>query len=302
MSGNKLYDVIIVGGSYAGLSAAMSLGRALRPVLVIDNGEPCNRQTPHSHNMLTQDGSVPAQIASLARMQVERYETLEFVNGTVVAGSEVDGGFRVSLADGTEYAARKLLLASGVRDIMPAVPGFAECWGITVLHCPYCHGYEVRGVKTGVLANGPQAFHMARLIQHWSGELTLYTNGPAVLESDEAAKLAEHGIAIDEREIAQLVQTGGQLKSISFKDGSRELLGTLFARIPFEQSCSVPAKLGTVIAESGLISVDEMQRTSVPGVYAAGDNCWGLRSVATAIGAGNKAGAFINHELIGEDF
>src|SRR5690606_19368783 len=145
---------IIIGGSYAGLSAAMALGRSLRKVLIIDAGKPCNRQTPHSHNFITQDGKTPAEISSIARAQVAQYETVTFLSGFAVEGKKTNSGFEIKTEKGEIFESKKLILATGVKDIMSEIPGFAECWGISVIHCPYCHGYEVRNEKTGILANG----------------------------------------------------------------------------------------------------------------------------------------------------
>ncbi|MCB1185655.1 NAD(P)/FAD-dependent oxidoreductase [bacterium] len=296
------FDVIIVGGSYAGLSVAMSLGRALRRTLVIDAGDPCNRQTPHSHNFLTQDGNTPAEIAALAREQVQRYDTVNFISATAVSAQKIQGRYSVRLADGQTLESRKLLLATGVRDMLPDIPGLAECWGISVLHCPYCHGYEVRDTPIGLLANGADGLHLARLLHNWSESLTLFTNGTSTLDAGDAALLASHGITIDERKIARLEHHNGMLQSIIFNDGSRQEINSIFARVPTQQKSGLAVELGCDLNDNGLINVDEMQRTSVPGVFAAGDNCWALRSVANAIGAGSKAGAFINHEMINEDF
>ena len=140
-------DVIIVGGSYSGLAAGMALGRALRQVLIIDSGKPCNRQTPYSHNFITQDGKTPEEIATLARQQVEKYDTVTFFNGLATNGAKTENGFEIQTASGETFSAKKLIFATGIKDIMPDIEGYAECWGISVLHCPYCHGYEVRNVK-----------------------------------------------------------------------------------------------------------------------------------------------------------
>ncbi|MGE4512522.1 MAG: NAD(P)/FAD-dependent oxidoreductase, partial [Chryseobacterium sp.] len=138
------FDVIIIGGSYAGLSAGMALGRSLRNVLIIDSEKPCNRQTPHSHNFITQDGKRPKEISDLAKEQVAKYETVSFFNGTVIKTSKNDNGFEVETSYGEKFTAKKIILATGLKDIMPDIEGFSECWGISVIHCPYCHGYEVK--------------------------------------------------------------------------------------------------------------------------------------------------------------
>src|SRR5690606_37550650 len=158
------YDVIIVGGSYAGLSAAMALGRSLRKVLVIDSGFPCNRQTPHSHNFITQDGETPFAISQKAREQVMRYPTVRFLDDLALGAAKTATGFTVSTKSGDTFLSRKLITATGIADQLPEIKGFAACWGISVIHCPYCHGYEFRNQRTGILANGDRAFHLASLV------------------------------------------------------------------------------------------------------------------------------------------
>jgi thioredoxin reductase len=161
-------DVIIVGGSYAGLAAGMGLGRALRSVLIVDSGMPANRFTPQSHNFLTQDGRTPAEIDLTAKTQVDLYETIKRVDGLVVSAERSGDKFEVTLSDGTKYQSSKLVFATGIIDMFPEITGFAECWGKSVLHCPYCHGYEVRDVTTGVLGNGDYAFEFGALIYNFT--------------------------------------------------------------------------------------------------------------------------------------
>ncbi len=153
------FDVLIVGGSYAGLSAAMALGRSLRQVLVMDSGQPCNRFTPHAHNFITHDGKAPADIAQQARQDVARYNTVHFHEGLAVEGRKTASGFEVKTQAGELFFGKKLLFATGIKDHLPDIEGFEACWGISMIHCPYCHGYEFRGQKTGIWANGPRAFH-----------------------------------------------------------------------------------------------------------------------------------------------
>src|SRR5690606_25607991 len=147
-------DVVIIGGSYAGLSAAMALGRSMREVLVIDSGKPCNAQTPHSHNFLTQDGRTPYEIAAIGRDQLSAYPSVKIVNDIATSGRRTDSGFAIDLASGETVSARKLIFTTGVRDQLPTIPGVDECWGISVIHCPYCHGYEYWRQQTSVLADG----------------------------------------------------------------------------------------------------------------------------------------------------
>src|SRR5690625_1935787 len=173
------YGVIIIGGSYGGLSAAMALGRSLKKTLVIDSGKPCNRQTPYSHNFLTQDGKTPQEILTIARQQVERYESVTFYDGTVSGGSQISKEFEITTQSEDIFYSKKLTFATGIKDQLPYIPGFAECWGISVIHCPYCHGYEYRHQKTGLLANGEDAFHVMSLVNSLTDKLVILTHGKA---------------------------------------------------------------------------------------------------------------------------
>lgn len=296
------FDAIIVGGSYAGLSAAMALGRSLRNVLIIDSGLPCNRQTPHSHNFITHDGEPPAAIAAKAKEQVLRYNTVTFLHGKAIKAAQQQHGFDIQTEAGEQFQAKKLLFATGVIDVMPAIRGFAECWGISILHCPYCHGYEVHGKKTGILANGDTGLEMSKLISNWTDDLTLFTNGPSTLNDEQVQKLQQHGIGVVEVEIESVERRDGTITALRGKDGSTHAVEAVYARPALRQHCDIPQELGCALTEMGFLQVDEFQKTTVPGVYAAGDNTTMFRSVAAAIAAGGKAAAVLNKELIDESF
>lgn len=299
---DKIFDVAIIGGSYAGLSAAMALGRSMRDVLIIDSGKPCNRQTPHAHNFITHDGETPAVIAAKAREQVLAYPTVHIKNDAVLDVQRKAKGFILSTQAGIVYEARKVLLATGVKDLMPAIKGFAECWGISVLHCPYCHGYEVRQTALGVLANGDMAYEMSKLIRHWSTDLTLFTNGPSTLTAEQRQLIDQKSIPVIEKEIAEIVHEEGYLKQLLFKDGSSEIIHALFARIPFAVQAESIKTLDCELTDLGLVKVDAMQKTSIAGLYAAGDCTYPFRTLFMAVSSGGMAGAAINKELIEEDF
>jgi thioredoxin reductase len=300
MTNKARFDVIIVGGSYSGLAAAMTLGRALKNILVIDSGKPCNRQTPHSHNFLTQDGNTPKEISTLGRQQVEKYQTVKFLNAVATSGTKTENGFSISTDIGDSFTAAKLVFATGVHDIMPDIKGVAECWGISVIHCPYCHGYEVRGENTGILGNGEYGFEFSQLISNWTKDLTLFTNGKSILTNEQTSRIKKHNISIVEKEIDRLEHNDGQLKQIVFKDGSSATPKALYTRVPFEQHCSIPQSLGCELTEDGYIKVDPMQKTTVDGVYACGDNVTRMRTVANAVAMGTTAGAVLNREMVVE--
>lgn len=302
MTDSNDFDVAIIGGSYAGLSAAMTLGRALRNVVIIDSGKPCNRQTPHSHNLVTQDGKTPAQISAEARTQVLAYPSVSMREGLAVSVTGSNNAFSIQTESGDRYQARKIIFATGLHDIMPDLPGFAECWGISVVHCPYCHGYEYTGMKTGVLLNGEMALDFVRLIRNWTADLTLYTNGPAKFDGTVKDKILAAGVAIVEEPIESLDHESGHLKSLHFKDGTSRDITALYNRPAFVQHCPIPQELGCAMTALGHIKVDEFQKTTIPGIYAAGDNTSMLRGLTAALAAGTMAGARINHELIQEQY
>ena len=302
MKQEKQYDAIIAGGSYAGLATAMALGRALRKVLVIDSGNPCNQQTPHSHNFLTNDGKTPKEIAGIARQQVQQYKTVDFLSAFVTSGRKTESGFVVETESGETFAAKKLVFATGIKDGMPDIPGFAECWGISVLHCPYCHGYEVRHQKTGILANGNDAVELATLISNWTDDLTIYTNSKSTLTEQQEQKLQQHNIHINENKIEKLEHSNGYAERILFKDGSNATAKAIYARLPFVQHSSVPQMLGCELTPEGYIKTDPAQRTTVPGIFACGDNTTRMRTVANAVAMGTTTGMMLNKELIDEMF
>lgn len=302
MSTKTNFDVIIVGGSFAGLSAAMTLGRSLFQVLIIDSGKPCNRQTPHSHNFITQDGETPKAIADKARAQVLKYDTVALHNGLATKGIRTEKGFEIHTQSGEIFTAKKLLFATGVADQMPAIEGFAECWGITAIHCPYCHGYEVRHQPLGIISNGDMALEFCRLIFNWSKKITLLTNGPSTLSAEQVEKLKSHSIDIIEKEIVAFEHTNGKLEAVRFKDNSRQEFPAVFARAKFIQHCLIPEAMGCELNEHGHLKVDAFYKTSVPGVFAAGDNTTMMRSVSLATAGGTMAGVVISKELIEEGF
>lgn len=298
----KDFDIIIIGGSYSGLSAAMALGRSLRSVLIIDGGKPCNRQTPYSHNFITHDGERPHIIAKKAKMQVLKYSTVQWLEDFALSGKKIKTGFEITTEKGKIFTARKLLFATGIKDKMPDIKSFSECWGISVIHCPYCHGYEFKSEKTGIMANGERAFHMASLVNNLTDAITIFTQGKPDFTKDQLQKLESHNIKIIETPIKAFEHQKGHIQNVVLADGTNENFKAVYASIPFELHSNIPVKLGCELSEVGLLKVDMFQKTNVPGIYACGDNSSGMRSVAYATATGNIAGAMVNHELTQEDF
>lgn len=302
MNENNTFEVIIVGGSYAGLSAAMSLGRSLRKTLVIDSGKPCNASTPHSHNFITQDGKKPAEIEALAKQQVEQYKSVKFYNGLASEGKKTGNGFEISTESGDLFNCKKIIFASGIKDQLPGIKGFSECWGKSVVHCPYCHGYEYRNSKTGILGNGDIAYHFTPLVYNLTKELVVFTNGKSLFSKEQNDKLKKNNIAVVETELEEIVHEKGYLRHVILKDKTKITLDALYAKAPFVQHSNIPVALGCELTESGLIKIDMFQKTTVPGVFACGDNCSPMRSVANAVSGGNFTGAMVNKELSEEQF
>ncbi|RZK60618.1 MAG: NAD(P)/FAD-dependent oxidoreductase [Hymenobacter sp.] len=294
-----MIDVLIIGGSYAGLSAALALGRARRTVLVLDSRRPRNRFTPHAHNLLLHDGDAPADLAARARQQVAAYPTVQLLEAqATTAAQQPDGTFEVATEAHGTFRARRLLLATGLRDELPPVSGFAECWGKSVIHCPFCHGYEVADQPTGIWNNGDEVGHQVRMLRNWTRELTVFTNGPATFGPEVHQLLATHGLALEETPVAALLHQGGQLTALRLADGREHPLPVLYARLPAQQSSSLGQQLGCALTEQQLLRINETNQTTVPGVYAAGDCCSALPQLALAIAAGNLVGATLSRELI----
>lgn len=302
MNENKPFDAIIIGGSYAGLSAAMSLGRSLRKTLVIDSGKPCNIQTPHSHNFLTQDGIPPAEISAIAKNQVAKYDTVEFYNGQAVSAQKTESGFEITAENGQKFNSRKLIVASGIVDEMPDIRGFRESWGISLIHCPYCHGYEYRHKKTAVIANGDRAVHISSLVKNLTEDVTILTRGKANFSAEQLEKLEKNKIGIIETEISELKHESGYVKSLLFSDGKEISFEAVYAALPFHQHCDIPKELGCEFTESGHLKTDQFQKTNIPGLFVCGDSASMMRSVSNAVMTGNVAGVMVNMELVTDCF
>lgn len=293
-------DAIIIGGSFAGLSAAMALGRALRHTLILDTAQPCNQVVQQAHNLITHDGANPAQITAIALEQVLAYPTVHYHRDKAISAEahpDTDA-FTVRTANGDTYTARRLLFATGVRDILPAIPGFAECWGNTILYCPYCHGYEFRHQHITVLADGENAIHMLPLIRQWSTKLTLLTNGPTILTPEQLAQVQAWQVPIIQTPLHSIHHQNGHIQHVQFIDQTTHTTDALYTRVPFQQHCDIPATLGCALTDIGHLQVDHDGHTTVRNIFAAGDAISPFRSLAIAIASGTKAAAFLNASLI----
>lgn len=296
------HDAIVVGGSYAGLSAAMQLARAHRRVLVIDAGLPRNRFAHAGHGFLGQDGKPPYDTLREATRQLCAYPTVELVQGKAIEARKTAGGFAVALTGGREEQAARLVLATGLRDELPPIPGMQERWGVTVLHCPYCHGYEVGDRELGVLANHPMSAHQALLIPDW-GPTTYFTQG--VFEPDEAqaAQFAVRGVRIERTPIVELLGGAPELEAVRLSDGRIVPLSAVFTAPKIHMASPLAEELGCAFDEGPLgpfLRVDDWKQTTIAGVYAAGDAASPMSNATMASASGVAAGVGAHQSLVGE--
>ncbi|MEJ1095763.1 MULTISPECIES: NAD(P)/FAD-dependent oxidoreductase [unclassified Pseudoxanthomonas] len=295
------YDALVVGGSFAGLAAATYIARAKRRVLVVDGGQPRNHFSPAAHGFLGHDGLPPGEILATARGQVLAYPNATLRTGEVVAIQPNASGFDVRLNDGTAISSRKLVMATGLRDELPALPGLSERWGRTVLHCPYCHGYETGGSPLGVLATHPMSAHQANLVHDW-GSVTFFTNGAPLPDEETVAKLIARGVVFETAPIAALLGNAPALTGVVLADGRELPLNALFVA-PVLHQCPLVTQLRLDMDESPtgpIVRTDERRMTSVPGIYAAGDIVRSGHSVSFAVADGVMAGISLHQALVAE--
>ncbi|QHF23341.1 FAD-dependent oxidoreductase [Rathayibacter sp. VKM Ac-2804] len=301
MTASDLPDVLVAGASFAGLAAATALGRSLRDVLVVDGGPPRNAPSPGAHNVLTRDGTAPVELARLARIEAEGYGA-RVVPGRIVSASAADGGVTATLADGTVLRARRLLLASGSTDRLPEIPGLAERWGRDVLHCPYCHGFEVRGRRIAVLGSGFSG-HQAQMFRQLSDRVSILTNGVFAPGAEEAEGLAARGIELIDGAVTEVLVEDDRLVGVVV-DGRRLELDALVVGPRVEGN--LPDGLGLELVDhpSGAarhLTVDPMGRTTAPRVFAAGSLVEPMSQVMAAAADGLRVAAAINFDLIEEE-
>jgi thioredoxin reductase len=293
------YEVIVVGGSFAGMSAAMQLARARKRILLVDAGQPRNRFAEASHGFLGQDGVAPAAIMREALRQLSAYPSVDFVHGRADRAAGAIDRFSLTLESGQEVAARRLVLATGVTDELPAVDGLAERWGRTVLHCPYCHGYEVRDRPLGVLANNPMSGHQAVLIADW-GPTTFFTQGAFEIDAETAAQLAAREVRIETTSVVGLIGEAPGLSGVRLADGRSLPIEAIFTAPKTRPAGGLADQLGCAL-EDGMtgpyLRVDGLKQTSVAGVFAAGDAVMAMHNATLAAAAGVMAGVSAHRSL-----
>ncbi|MGH9409917.1 MAG: NAD(P)/FAD-dependent oxidoreductase [Vicinamibacterales bacterium] len=297
-----MYDVVIVGAGPAGLSAALILGRARRTVLVCDTGRPRNARARALHGFLTRDGTPPLELIRIAREQLGHYPSVELRHIEVTQAScRADSQFDVTLAGGVTVRARKLLIASGVVDNVPDIPGLSELYGSSVFHCPYCDGWEVRDQPIAIYGRGARGLGLSFEMLGWSRDLVLCTDGPAEIGADDLARLAANGVAVREDRVARLEGREGLLDRVVFASGEALPRRALFFTTGQRQQSPLALALGCQISDKGTVQTGKYETTHLPGLYVAGDASRDVQWVVVAAAEGAEAAFAINTDLLRED-
>lgn len=299
------YDAVIIGGGAAGLSAATTLARALRSVLVIDSGTPRNAPAAGVHGYLSRDGMNPVELLAAGRNEVLSYGGT-VLDGEAVSARRTPSGFEVVLGDSRRFTGRRLLVTTGLTDELPPIDGLREQWGKGVVHCPYCHGWEIRGQRIGVLGTGPLSIHQALMFRQWSPDITLFLNDTVSPTDEEWEKLSARSVRVVEGAVASVDSVGGVLAGVTLFAGASFSVEALAVGSRMEARSALLESLGLAsqVHPSGagrFIETDAMGSTAVPGVYAAGNVSNLMAQVITAASEGLMAGARINADLIEEE-
>lgn len=299
------FDVIIIGAGAAGLSAAQMLGRSLRSVLVLDTASPRNRFAAHMHGILGGDGLNPHDFLARGRAEASAYG-IQFRSAGATTVTETSTGLAVSTTDGDTLTARRLVAATGVRDELPPIPGLAEGWGRDVLHCPYCHGWEVRGRRLGVLATSPMGLHQAHLIRQWSEDVVFLSADAGPVDDDVARTLGSRGVVIEPRRVTEVTRNdAGALTGVRLGDGDEVALDAIFTAADLHPNDAYLDGLGLERDEmpfGSFIHADFTGKTSNPRVFAAGNITSPMANVPISMSAGTMAGSMVNMDLVTEDF
>jgi thioredoxin reductase len=294
------YDVIIVGGGPAGLSAALVLGRCRRRVLVCDHGRPRNQHAREMHGFLSRDCVPPSELLRLGREQLRPYG-VQIRDCEVVDAVRGEGGYEVELKDGRRISSCKLLIATGVRDRIPDIEGIEPLYGVSVHHCPYCDGWEERDKPLAVFGKGASGVALSLSLKTWSADIILCTNGPSRIDREGRERLARHGIPIRTERIARLEGIDGLLERVRFVNGSSIDRQALFFTTGQDQSCNLAERLGCAFTGKGAVWTNRQEGTGIPGLYVAGDASWDVQFVIVAAAEGAKAAVAINAELQQEE-
>lgn len=293
-------DVVIIGGSFAGLAAAMQLVRARKTVLVIDANSPRNRYADASHGIFCLDGKTPAEIRATALAQLRAYPTFELMEDSANAVEATGDGFKATTEGGHSLAAKRVILAMGITDKLPEIPGVQERWGKTVIHCPYCHGYELSDRALGVLATSEMSFHQAAMIPDW-GATTLFTQGQFKPEGDTLEHLLARGVTLEHSPVVEVLGDGVEVEGVRLANGRTALIQGLYVGPRITLTSPLIERLKLEIEETPLgpiVKVDGMKESSVKGIYVAGDLSNPMQNGTFAIASGTMAGVAVHRSLI----
>lgn len=293
-------DVIIVGAGPAGLSAALVLGRACRRVLVFDHGHPRNAAAAHLNGYLTRDGIPPAEFRAIGREELGKYDNVRIVDVEVTAAACEEDRFHVTTADGRRFMSKKLLLATGVADHVPDIPGVRELYGTSVFHCPYCDGYEVRDQPLAVYGCDERGYGLALELLGWSKDVVLVSDGPCGIDAKDLARLARHHIGVREEKVVRLEGRDGRLERVVFESGEPLARRALFFTTGQTQQSHLADALGCKFNDKGTVRTGPYQSTHLPGLYVAGDASRAVQWVIVAAAEGAEAAYAINQDLIKE--
>jgi thioredoxin reductase len=293
----ELNDVIIIGGGAAGLNAAVVLGRCRRKVILFDAGKQRNLSSHGMHNYLTRDDILPAEFIKVSHSELKKYG-VKLINRTIVSALKNNEGIFVAKDNkGTVYHAKKLLIATGLTDKIPEVPGFKEMYGTSVFHCPYCDGWEVRDKKLGVYAKNKEGWELALNLKGWSADVTLYTDGKKNVKPSQKEILDANNIEVVSLPLSKLEAKKGKLHKIIFKNGEEAFCDAMFFVNGYVQHCDLPKTFGCLMSKKGVVVANKVQQTNIPGLYVAGDASRDMHFVVVAAAEGAKAGVTINKEL-----
>lgn len=293
----QLLDAVIIGGGPAGLNAALMLGRSRKHVVVIDEGKPRNAVTRETHGFLTRDGVSPFEFRRMAKEEISAYPSVTILEDTAVSVEGEDGNFQIKTAEGNRFASKKLLLAVGMKDRPLNIPGLAEVYGKSAFVCPYCDGWELRDEPLVIISKGADVMHFAPLISGWTERFTICTNGPDELTDEQREELRRHQVPIFESPIRTIDSIEGIVRQVVLEDGTAIPCRGIFFKPELTTGSDLPEAIGCSLTEAGTVIVDDFGKTTVPGVYSAGDAASRMHQAVAAAAKGAFTAAALNNEL-----
>ncbi|WP_336760270.1 NAD(P)/FAD-dependent oxidoreductase [Paenibacillus sp. USHLN196] len=294
---NQLLDVLIIGGGPAGLNAALVLGRARKNVVVIDDETPRNWVTRETHGFVTRDGASPREFRKAAKEQIAAYPSVQFASDTATAITGCDGDFRITTAQGASYRTKKILFAVGKKDLPLDINGLTEVYGKSAFVCPYCDGWELRDQTLVIIVNGDNALHMAKVISGWTENYTICTNGSGSLTDEQREELKQHQVTVFDAPVQSIGSEDGMVKQVVLDDGTAIPCTGIFFQPKLFTGSELPKAIGCEISELGTVIVDASGKTSVAGVYSAGDAASEIYQAITAASLGALSAVGMNNEL-----